>query len=122
MAQVMVTINGRVYRMGCEEGQEHVLLGLAGELDRRIETFKSEFGEVGDMRLLIMAALAQGDELAETRRRLDAAEAELAELKQASESVEARVASVERAFVESLEMAAGRVEQLATSLNGQSRG
>ena len=33
MAQVSVTINGKIYRMACEDGQEGHLQGLAQRLD-----------------------------------------------------------------------------------------
>lgn len=109
MAQVTVTINQRAYRIGCEEGQEQTLAELAEDLDTRIERFRASFGEVGDMRLIIMAALEISDELGETRQRLATAETERSRLEQAQAEV-----------AETLDHAAGRVEKLAASLNGES--
>ena len=68
MAHVSVTINGRQYRMACEDGQETHLMGLAEDLDRRLEGLRSRFGEIGDMRLAVMAALNIAHELLRERQ------------------------------------------------------
>lgn len=70
MGQVTVTLNGRTYRLRCGDGEETRLLQLAGHLERRIDGLAAEFGQVGDERLLLMAALLITDELWETRERL----------------------------------------------------
>lgn len=57
MPEITVTIAGRPYRMACGEGEEQHLAELAADFDRRITALKQHFGEVGDNRLLIMAAL-----------------------------------------------------------------
>src|SRR5262249_62070435 len=58
MPQVSVTINGRQFRMACEDGEEEHLTHLAQELDARIVQLRARFGEIGDTRLTVMAALA----------------------------------------------------------------
>ena len=63
MNHINVTINGRQYRMACEEGQEVRLLRLAENLEARIESLRGKFGEIGDARLTVMAALTVCDEL-----------------------------------------------------------
>ena len=63
MSHINVTINGRQYRMACEEGQEVRLLKLAESLETRIESLRGKFGEIGDARLTVMAALTACDEL-----------------------------------------------------------
>src|SRR5262245_62275770 len=65
MPQVSVTINGRQFRMACESGEEARLMRLAGDLDARIVALRGRFGEIGDTRLTVMAALALADELSE---------------------------------------------------------
>ena len=65
MSQVTVTINGRQFRMACEDGQEGHLMRLAQDLDQRIDKLRGNFGEIGDTRLTIMAALTVADELAD---------------------------------------------------------
>ena len=63
MSHINVTINGRQYRMACEEGQEVRLLKLAESLESRVDTLRGKFGEIGDARLTVMAALTVCDEL-----------------------------------------------------------
>ena len=80
MSQVTVTINGRQFRMACEDGQEGHLMRLAQDLDQRIDKLRGNFGEIGDTRLTIMAALTVADELADITGRLKRVEEELASL------------------------------------------
>src|SRR5258706_8851424 len=90
MAHVSVSINGRQYRMACDDGQEHHLARLAHDLDQRIANLRGTFGEIGDMRLTIMAALILIDELSEQRQRMHRIETELTSLQRA------RAAAVDR--------------------------
>src|SRR5580693_1781812 len=79
MAQVTVTIGGRVYRLAGNEGEEPHLETLAREVDGKIDGIRSSFGEIGDQRLVVMAALTLADELSEARRAIAALEAQAAE-------------------------------------------
>ena len=65
MPHVTVTIAGKSYRMACGEGEESHLTTLAEDLDRRLSDMRGAFGEIGDMRLQVMAALTLVDELQE---------------------------------------------------------
>src|SRR5579872_6360625 len=117
MSHVNVTINGRQYRMACEDGQESHLMRLAKDLDQRIEKLRESFGEIGDMRLTMMAALTIADELSESGKRLRLIEEEVAALQ------DARVVSVDRAqatqaaLAAALNSAAERIENVTRSLN-----
>jgi cell division protein ZapA len=117
MPQVTVTIAGQTYRMACAEGEERHLEGLAASYDAKIEEMRASFGEIGDMRLHVMAALAQADELHETRRRIAALEAEVATLNSVNISRDERLERIEVRLAEGIGMAAERIEQLARSLN-----
>ena len=77
MNHVNVTINGRQYRMACEEGQEARLLQLAESLEARIGSLRGKFGEIGDARLTVMAALTVCDELIDASHRIRGLEEEL---------------------------------------------
>jgi cell division protein ZapA len=70
MPQVSVTINGRRFGMACENGEEPRLMRLAEDLDARIAKLRASFGDIGDTRLTIMAALALADELSEKKEKL----------------------------------------------------
>ena len=111
MAHVSVTINGRQYRMACDDGQEHHLARLAHDLDQRISNLRATFGEIGDMRLTIMAALIVIDELSEQRQRFHRIETELTSLQHARAAAADRAEAVEADMVAALTSAAERIEK-----------
>jgi len=117
MPQVSVTINGRQFRMACEEGEEEHLTHLAQELDARIVQLRGRFGEIGDTRLTVMAALALADELSEVKEKLQRLEPELAKLQEASVVSADRVQATQAAVVAALNAAAERIESLTRRLN-----
>ena len=83
MAQVNVSINNRQYRMACEDGQEDHLRQLAKDLDDRINSLRGQFGEIGDSRLVVMAALMIADDVVETGKKARRLEQEIAALQDA---------------------------------------
>mgnify|MGYP001279825339 CR=1 FL=1 len=68
MSQVSVSIDGKMFRMACEDGQEAHLAALAAHLDGRIGEMRKAFGEIGDLRLVVMAAITITDEFFEARK------------------------------------------------------
>ncbi len=83
MSQVTATIAGRQFRLACEDGQEEHLNALAQSLDQRIVDLRAKFGEIGDTRLTVMAALVIADELTEAQRRIRVLEDDIAGLQDA---------------------------------------
>ncbi len=63
MPQIGITVNGREYMLGCAEGEEERLHGLASEFDGRIRALVGEVGQIGDARLMLMIGLLLLDEL-----------------------------------------------------------
>jgi cell division protein ZapA len=117
MAQVSVTINGRRFNMACEDGQEEHLLALAHEFDTRIAGLRSKFGEIGDTRLTVMAALTVADELAEISIRVKRLEEELAAGKSARVAAAERSKDAEAVVASALEAAAERIESITRKIN-----
>ncbi len=117
MSHVSVTINGRQYRMACEDGQETHLVRLAKDLDQRIQDLRTRFGEIGDMRLAVMAALTIADELAETGRRLRKLEEDIVALQGSRAAAVERSHETEAAVAAALASAAERIERLTKTLN-----
>ena len=117
MTHVNVTINGRQYRMACEEGQEGQLATLAQDLDGRIEQLKKSFGAVGDMRLIVMAALTVGDELFEAVKRIRRLEEELTVMQDARVASSERAQTMQVAVAAALNSASERIEHVTRSLN-----
>jgi cell division protein ZapA len=105
--------------MACDDGQEDHLVRLGRELDARIGRLRESFGEIGDTRLTVMAALVIADELSEARRRIKSSEQEIESLKDARAAIGERVEANERVIANAIENAAERIEQLAHSLNGR---
>lgn len=71
MGQVSVTLNGRTYRLACDDGEEERLIELATHVKERVEQLTLEFGQVGYDRLLLMTSLLIADELWDTRKALE---------------------------------------------------
>jgi cell division protein ZapA len=117
MSQVSVTINGRQFRMACEDGQEGHLMNLARDLDSRIEGLRTKFGEIGDTRLTVMAALTIADSLAETASRIERLEDELASLKDARTEAINLDKAAHTAIATALNAAAERIESIVKKLN-----
>jgi cell division protein ZapA len=70
MAQVSVSVNGRRYEIGCDDGEEAHVIRLAEEIDRRVGRLVASVGQVGDARLLLLASLLLADETEEMRSEL----------------------------------------------------
>jgi cell division protein ZapA len=117
MSQVSVTINGRQFRMACEDGQEGHLMNLARELENRIGGLRNKFGEIGDTRLTVMAAITVADELAEAGQRIKRLEEELAALQHAQVALSDRNKAAQAAIAAALSKAAERVENITKALN-----
>jgi cell division protein ZapA len=117
MAQVSVTINGRAYRMACEDGQENHLVKLAKNLDDRIVDLRGKFGEIGDARLIVMAAITVADDLAEMGKRVRNLEDELAALQDARVVSADRSQAMNAAIVAAFNSASERIESISRRLN-----
>lgn len=117
MPEVNVEINGRKYRMACEDGQETHLLGLADRFNKHIETLKGDFGEIGDNRLTVMAGIAVLDELAEAERRIALLKQDVANLTQAGEALTSESEELERKFARHLTEVARKIESVATAID-----
>jgi cell division protein ZapA len=117
MTHVTVTIHGKQYRMACEEGQEGQLTTLAKDLDQRVEQLKKNFGAIGDMRLIVMAALTIGDELFEAIKRIRRLEEELTALQDARVVSSERAQQTQGAVAAALNSASERIEHVTRSLN-----
>jgi len=117
MGQVNTTIAGRQYRLACEDGQEDHLLALAKDIDTRIIDLRRKFGEIGDTRLTVMAALMLADEMAETRLKLRGLEEEIGALKQSRDISADRAKAASDAVVGAFHSAAERIEGITRKLN-----
>lgn len=116
MTQVNVSINGRVYRMACEGGQEAHLQGLAAKLDGLIEQIRGSFGEIGDQRLTVMASIMAMDEMSDLQRQVRELTAENRALRDARTALLDQQSRLENTLSRHIDDAAGRLEAIAASL------
>jgi cell division protein ZapA len=117
MSSVNVTINGKSYRMACDDGQEQHLLGLADELNGIIYELRGAFGEIGDLRLIVMAAITIADELSEARRRAGLLEIEVGALKQTGAAASIRAEATDAELSAAISGVARRITDIARRLN-----
>ena len=116
MPQVTVQIAGRAYRMACGEGEEAHLQSVAGRLDDKINTLKREFGEIGDQRVTVMAALTMADDLTEAERRIAVLETQVAVLAEREQAHDQRLDAIGDGVAASVEQLAARIDQVTASI------
>ena len=116
MATAVVTVAGRAYRVGCEQGEEPRIEALGRLVDERIEKLRGGFGEIGDQRLLVMAALGFADEAEDHRARAETLQEEVEALRAEIAARDAHAAALEARLAQSVMDAADRLDQLARDL------
>jgi cell division protein ZapA len=119
MAQVTVTIDGKAYRMACEEGQEQHLTDLADRFDRYVGHLKGQFGEIGDLRITVMAGIMIMDELSELTRKVGVLEGEVQSLNSNRAGAAENQSRNDELVVSALSELASRLEGLTAKLNGR---
>jgi cell division protein ZapA len=117
MAQVTVNIDGKQYRMACDEGQEEHLIELASRFDRYVSHLKGSFGEIGDLRLTVMAGIMVMDELNELQKRVRGMESEVATLRKTRDDALVKADKNDAVLTGALATLAERMEGLASRLN-----
>jgi cell division protein ZapA len=122
MAQVTVTIDGKAYRMACEEGQEDHLIGLAQNFDQYVVHLKRQFGEIGDLRLTVMASIMVMDELSEANRKRAELETELDGMRKYRDGMNTVVERNDEAVASMLTELTTQVKAISAKLNGEQQG
>ena len=117
MPEVNVEINGRKYRMACQEGQQGHLIALAERFNAQVEGLKGAVGEIGDNRLTVMAGIAVLDDLAEAERRIAALEQQVVTLTEAGQEIAQELEATERAFASKLDEASKVINSIAGVLD-----
>lgn len=102
MATVTIEVNGRPYAVGCADGQEERLSVVAKQFDSHVRNVASEIGQVGDIRLFLMAGLVLADQLHEARH--------------AAGGVSSVPAVSETGVAEALNAVAARLEKIAAEI------
>jgi cell division protein ZapA len=106
--------------MACDDGQEAHLLALAEQLNATIQTLRGSFGEIGDQRLTVMAAITLADDLSEAQRQIRRLEAEIQAVKENGAAMVERYEAAEAAMAQAVSGAAKRIGEAVTRLNARS--
>jgi len=118
VSKVTISLNGRAFTIGCEDGQQAYLRELAAHLDGHVRELSERVGQIGDVRLLLMAALIVGDELREAQGRVEALEESLTDTRGRLSQAEARRRADRARAAEAINAAAARLEALASDSPG----
>ena len=112
MPLVNVMVNNRAYTIACDDGEEEHLKGLAALVDSKAREVLAAVGQVGDARMLLMAALLIADEYHDLAEKVPSAETGDAEKK----ALHLRAEQAEGLAADALESAAKRLEDIAHRL------
>ena len=113
MPLVNVMVNNRAYTIACDEGEEEHLKQLASVVDIKAREVLGSVGQVGDARMLLMAALLIADEHNELAGKADG---EKSGAEDEKKSLHLRAEAAESAAADALESAAKRLEDIAARL------
>src|SRR5262249_50426526 len=73
MGEVSVSVNCRLFKIACHDGQEPRIRRLAQYVDAKVGDFVGRVGQVGEAKLLLLAALVIADELSDANDALQRA-------------------------------------------------
>ena len=106
MSQSIVTIrlNGTPYQIGCGPGEESRIEALGTEIEEVLQSLVGSVGQIGEARLLAMAALILADRAQDSS-------------KSAANGSGDGAAASEDAAADALERAADRILELASKLS-----
>lgn len=88
MGQVNVTVNNRLYSVGCDDGEEAQVQRLSQVLDGRMRELAALVGQVGEARLMLMTALTLADDLETVQGEVAAMRTELQALREQQKTAE----------------------------------
>jgi cell division protein ZapA len=113
---VNVMVNSRAYTIACDEGEEEHLRELAKHVDTKVRELLETVGQVGDSRLLLMAALLITDDYFDAMHRLEARARDFTDLSGAHADTKTKLGTVELSAVQTLEAATKRINDIAARL------
>ena len=116
MPLVNVMVNNRAYTIACDEGEEAHLKELAAHVDEKAREVLASVGQVGDTRMLLMAALLIADEHNDLSAKVVAGAQAATASSGEKQSLHLRAEQAESAAADVLESAAKRLEDIAARL------
>ena len=120
MAKVSLKINGKQYALGCDDGEEERLNHLGELLNEKVTMLANQFGQIGDLRLMVMAGITMLDEMEDLKNDRDASISEATRvIEKESQSALELAQATEGKAVSDLNSAADAIEKLLGRLNAQ---
>ena len=116
MPLVNVMVNGRAYTIACDEGEEGHLKELAAHVDEKAREVLASVGQVGDARMLLMAALLIADEHHDLAAKAVAGHEAARDSSEESQRLHLRAEEAENQSADLLERAAKKLEDIAARL------
>ena len=80
MANVNISFNGKEFLLSCDDGQEEHLQELAEQMNKKFASLKSELGNIGENKLLLISSIKVMDEYFETKKKIEEKKKELNDL------------------------------------------
>ena len=80
MANVNIRFNGKEFLLSCDDGQEEHLEELSEHLNKKFIGLKSELGNIGENKLLLITSIKVMDEYFETKKKIEEKKKELRDL------------------------------------------
>ena len=77
MANVNIKFNGKDYLLSCDDGQEGNLKELAGHLSKKFDELKSNLGNIGENKLLLISSIKAIDEYYDLLKKIELKKKEL---------------------------------------------
>jgi cell division protein ZapA len=114
MAEVNISMNGRVYEISCDDGQEGRVLELAAYIDQRLQKIARSGAAYNDAHLMVLTTLVLADELFDMRD--DMADKPVAKQGKASEA--AKTAETAPANAEDEKMLLNMLDKLTKRIDG----
>ena len=71
MANVNIRFNGKEFLLSCDDGQEEHLEELSEHLNKKFVNLKSELGNIGESKLLLITSIKVMDEYFETKKKIE---------------------------------------------------
>ena len=80
MANVNIKFNNKDYLLSCEDGQEENLKALADHLDSKYSELKKNLGNIGESKLMLIAAIKMVDEYFDLNKKINSKKNEFEKL------------------------------------------
>src|ERR1700692_2747929 len=99
MPLVNIMVNNRAYTIACDEGEEDHLRELAVHVDGKVRELLGSVGQVGDARLILMAALLITDDYFDSVNRLEERARQVGDLSSVQDRINERLSAAEESSV-----------------------